>query len=90
MLWGVAGVVVHLPMTGVMFGIAAVVSEPVLRFFEFGAVADWLLKGPLSGLIGVAGWLLILCLLCLAEFRIMQLLSPGGWGRHRRRPTTPT
>ena len=37
MLWGVAGVVVHLPMTGVMFGIAAVVSEPVLMGQCYGS-----------------------------------------------------
>ena len=63
-----AGIVNILPALGAMLGIATVVPEPVLQFLEFYAAADWMIKGPLSGLIGVASWLLVLFLLFHAEF----------------------
>lgn len=78
-LWRMAGVVAILPVVAVCFAVAAVVPEPALRFLEFGPVADWLIKGSLSGLIGMASWLLILVLLFKIEFWIMQKVSPGGW-----------
>jgi len=78
-LWGVAGVVAIIPVASVCVAIAAAVPEPALRFLEFGPIADWMLKGSLSGPIGIAAWVLILVLLMQIEFRIMQKVSPGGW-----------
>src|SRR4051812_31457392 len=70
-VWGVAGIVAIMPTLGVALVIASLVPEPMLRFLEFEAVADWLLKGSLSGLVGVASWLLLLMLLFLVEFKII-------------------
>jgi hypothetical protein len=91
-VWGVAGIVAIMPMLGVVLAIASLVPEPILRFLEFEAVADWLLKGSLSGVVGVASWLVLLMLLFLAEFKIIGWIKPGAesWKHALERPASPS